>query len=110
MRITLSEKRCVACEGGVPPLTREAAEGLLAQVPGWNLADDGNSIGREFKFDTFPLAIAFVGQVAKIAEAEGHHPDISISYNRVRLTLTTHAIKGLSENDFILAAKVNDLG
>ena len=109
MKITLSEKRCVACEGGVPPLTLEAAKELLNQVPDWNLDEGGHSIQREFKFDTFPLAIEFVGKVAKIAESEGHHPDIKIVYNKVRLTLTTHAIKGLSENDFILAAKINQI-
>lgn len=105
--IYLHDKRYVACEGGVPPLTREATEELLIQVPDWRLAEDNKSIQREFKFGTFPGAIEFVDIVAKIAESEGHHPDINISYNKVTLMLTTHAIHGLSENDFILAAKVD---
>jgi len=104
--IYLHDKRCVACEGGVPPLSKEAAKELLTQVPDWDLAEEADSIQRKFKFSTFPEAIEFVGKVAKIAEEEGHHPDIYISYNKVTLTLTTHAIHGLSENDFILAAKV----
>jgi 4a-hydroxytetrahydrobiopterin dehydratase len=83
------------------------AQTLLAEVPGWDLADQ--TLSRTFRFKDFKEAMAFVNQVAGLAEAEGHHPDIHISWNRVRLDLTTHAIKGLSENDFILAAKVNAL-
>lgn len=98
------------CEGGVPPLTKAEAEALLPHVPGWNLAEDGLCISREWKHTDFRAAVAFVNQVAAIAEQEGHHPDISLfAYRRVRLTLSTHAIHGLSGNDFILAAKVNAL-
>lgn len=105
----LVRKHCVPCEGGVPPLTRAEAERILAQVPGWSLAADGKRISREWTFDGFPEAMAFVTRVADLAEAEDHHPDIVVSYRRVRLDLTTHAIGGLSENDFILAAKTNQL-
>jgi 4a-hydroxytetrahydrobiopterin dehydratase len=104
---TLTHKFCVACAAGTPPLPAEQAEALLAEVPGWALA--GQTISRTFRFPDFRAAMAFVNQVAALAEAESHHPDIHIAWNRVRLDLTTHAIKGLSENDFILAAKINTL-
>ncbi len=104
---TLTQKFCVACEAGTPPMPAAQAQTLLAEVPGWTLADQ--TLSRTFRFKDFKEAMAFVNQVADLAEAEGHHPDIHISWNRVRLELTTHAIKGLSENDFILAAKVNAL-
>jgi 4a-hydroxytetrahydrobiopterin dehydratase len=104
----LAEKKCVPCEGGTPPLTEQQAESLLAQLKeGWELQE--GKLARQFKFRDFREAMAFVNKVAEIAEAEGHHPDIAISYNRVRLTLFTHAIKGLSDNDFIVAAKVDQL-
>lgn len=104
---TLTQKFCVACEGGTPPLPAAQAQALLAEVPGWDLADQ--TLSRKFRFKDFQEAMAFVNRVAALAEAEGHHPDFSISWTRVRLDLTTHAIKGLSENDFILAAKINEL-
>ena len=103
----LAEKHCVACEKGTPPLTEDEAQGLAESTPGWELAD--NILSRRFRFRDFREAMAFVNRVADLAEGEGHHPDIHISWNRVRLELTTHAIKGLSENDFIMAAKVNEL-
>jgi len=103
----LAQKRCVPCEGGVPPLDEPAARNYLAQLSGWSLVD-GNRIRKEFAFKNFARALAFVNRVGAIAEAEGHHPDILIhSWNRVRLDITTHAIGGLSENDFILAAKID---
>lgn len=105
----LSEK-CVPCEAGTPPLTKQEAERYLADVPGWTLADDGTRIWREFRFKDFREAMRFVNAVADIAESEGHHPDIYVFWNRVKLELSTHAIGGLSKNDFIVAAKVNQLG
>jgi 4a-hydroxytetrahydrobiopterin dehydratase len=78
-------------------------------VPGWELQPDEQKLVRSFKFKDFKEAMAFVNRVADLAEAEGHHPDILISWNRVRLELTTHAIKGLSENDFIMAARIGEL-
>lgn len=105
----LLSKKCVPCEGGTLPLTREEAQKYLAEVPGWQLSDDAKVISKEFKWRDFKEAMAFVNKVAKLAESEGHHPDVHISWNKVKLGLTTHAIKGLSENDFILAAKINGL-
>ena len=103
----LSRKFCVACEAGTPPMSREEAEEMALQVPGWELEE--NRLIRRFRFKDFREAMVFVNRVADLAESEGHHPDIYISWNRVRLELTTHAIKGLSENDFIIASKVSDL-
>lgn len=105
----LTNKKCVACEGNVIPFNRVEAEELLKQVPGWVLSADAKTIGREFKLADFKAALAFVGKVAELAESEGHHPDIYIFYNKVKLELSTHAIGGLSENDFILSAKINQV-
>jgi 4a-hydroxytetrahydrobiopterin dehydratase len=103
----LTQRHCVPCEGGTPPMDVQTAREMVEQVPGWELGD--NKLTRRFKFRDFAEAMAFVNRVAGLAEAEGHHPDIHISWNRVRLDLTTHAIKGLSDNDFILAARTNEL-
>ena len=107
--IELTQKHCVPCEGGVFPLARQESEPMLAQVPGWKLADDALSISREFTFEDFKEALAFVDKVGAIAEEEGHHPDITLSWGRAGIVLATHAIGGLSENDFILAAKINTI-
>jgi len=102
----LAQKKCVPCEGGIPPLDEPTARSYLASLTGWSLAD-GKRISKEFTFKDFARALAFVNRVGAIAEAEGHHPDILLhSWNRVRLEIMTHAIGGLSENDFILAAKI----
>ena len=101
----LSKRRCIPCERGSAPLMHSDAERLIAEVPEWAIAMNGKSIHREFKFKDFKGAFAFVCEVADIAEFEGHHPDIELSWGRVKITLTTHALKGLSENDFIMAAK-----
>ncbi len=113
MSYDLLKKVCIACEGkGIKPLSREDAQDYLdevslpAQAGGWILDADAKKISKEFKFSDFIGAINFVNLVADIAEQEGHHPDIQIHYNKVELVLSTHAIGGLSENDFILAAKV----
>ena len=105
----LRDKNCVPCEGGVKPLSKDAAERLMAELSGWELAKNGKSIGKEMKFKNFDKAMDFVNMVADRAEQEGHHPDIEIAYDKVRLTLSTHAVKGLSENDFILAAKIDGI-
>lgn len=105
----LTKQHCVPCEGGVAPLAGKDLELLLKSVVGWALKNKPARISKEFKFKDFAEAMEFVNKVAEIAEAEGHHPDIFISYNRVRLELTTHAIGGLSRNDFILAAKIDEL-
>ncbi len=107
--MNLLQKKCVACEGGVPPLTEEESHKYLSQTLGWELLEGAKKIKKEFKFKNFKEAIVFVNNVADLAESEGHHPDIHIFYNKVQLELWTHAIGGLSENDFIVAAKVNAL-
>lgn len=109
MNHDLLKKKCQSCEGGVDPLTREDAENYMAEVPEWVLSDDGKMISKKFQFKNFVKAMTFVESVADIAEAEGHHPDIHISYNVVKIELYTHSIKGLSENDFIVAAKVDQI-
>ena len=91
----------------MPPLTQEEARTLLSEIPQWSLKD--NSIERTFQFKDFKEAIDFVNKVAETANKEDHHPDIHIYYNKVRIELSTHKIKGLSKNDFILAAKINAL-
>jgi 4a-hydroxytetrahydrobiopterin dehydratase len=103
----LAQKRCVPCEGGIPPLGKNEVEKLWAQLDGWSL--DGKWIIKEFSFKDFVATMQFVNRVADVAEGEGHHPDIHIHYNRVRVDIWTHAIGGLSENDFILAAKIDGL-
>lgn len=103
----LTKKRCVPCEGGVPALTEAQARDLMAQVPKWKLA--GKKLERDFTFDNFIQNMAFVNSVADIAEEEGHHPDFYIHYNLCKVTLWTHAVDGLTENDFIVAAKIDEL-
>ncbi|MBI2233112.1 MAG: 4a-hydroxytetrahydrobiopterin dehydratase [Candidatus Aenigmarchaeota archaeon] len=103
----LANRKCVPCEGGIKPMTKKEAEEYLSQVKDWSLA--GHKIGKEFVFKDFKEAMKFVNKVAEIAESERHHPDIRISWNRVGLDLSTHAIRGLSENDFIVAAKIDRL-
>lgn len=106
----LKSKRCIPCEKGVDPLDKAAVDALLLQVPGWSVSADYTSIVREFTFKDFVEGIVFMTDVAHVAEEEGHHPDMNIhDYNKVTITLSTHAIKGLSENDFILAAKINEV-
>lgn len=104
----LTAKKCVPCEAGTPPLTLEETQEYLPQAEGWELLEN-KKIRKKFRFKNFRESVAFVNQVAKIAEEEGHHPDIHIIYNRVTFELTTHAIGGLSENDFIMAAKINQI-
>ena len=105
----LAGKACVPCRGGVPPLDDAGARSLAARTPGWTLAEGATRLVRRFEFRDFVEAMKFVNRVADVAEAEGHHPDIAIHWNKVDLTLWTHKIGGLHENDFILAAKVNRL-
>lgn len=105
----LAQKKCVACEGGMPPATRDEATILLKQINRWTLSGDARWISKEFKFKDFAEALAFTDKVGAIAEEEGHHPDIQLSWGKVIIELTTHAIKGLSENDFIIAAKIDKI-
>jgi len=106
----LTRKRCQPCEGGTPPLQAGEARELLARVhEDWSLGEDGKSISRTFKFKNYYHTIAFVNAVAWIAHREDHHPDLEVTYNRCQVRYSTHAIGGLSENDFICAAKVDAL-
>lgn len=104
----LISRHCRACEGGVEPLPRSAAEALLREVPAWELTPQGTSILRTVICRDFMQAVQLIEQMAPIAEAEAHHPDFHLTgYRRLTIELSTHAIKGLSENDFILAAKLD---
>jgi 4a-hydroxytetrahydrobiopterin dehydratase len=104
----LSAKRCQPCEKGTPPLQGEDLDRLLGQLQGWSLAD-GKRLEKEYRFPDFRQALAFVDRLGEVAEQEGHHPDIYLTWGKVRVTLSTHSIGGLSENDFILAAKADEL-
>lgn len=106
---SLTAKTCVPCRGGIPPLTDEKAREYATATPEWTLAENGRRLRRQFEFADFKAAMEFVNRVADVAEAEGHHPDIAIHWNKVELVLWTHKIGGLHENDFILAAKVDRL-
>ncbi|MFB6345058.1 MAG: 4a-hydroxytetrahydrobiopterin dehydratase [bacterium] len=103
----LSQQHCEPCEGGIEPMSPGEAEEYLEKVDGWSLATVPK-IKRQYDFKDFVTAIDFVNRVAEIAEDEGHHPNLEIDYNTVMVTVWTHAIDGLSENDFILAAKIDD--
>jgi 4a-hydroxytetrahydrobiopterin dehydratase len=105
----LTDRHCKPCEGGVDPMSREQAETLVSQIPGWSLSPDGKTITRRFEFKGFYKTMAFINAMAWIANAENHHPDFSAGYGHCEVNYTTHAIDGLSENDFICAAKINDL-
>src|SRR5262249_44455594 len=102
--------KCIPCESNkAKPMGKKAVAAMVKQVPGWMADKSAKHITRSFLLKDFKKAMKFVTAVAKIAESEGHHPDISIFYNRVTLVLWTHSIGGLSENDFILAAKINEI-
>lgn len=106
----LASKKCVPCEGGVDPLEPSRAKEYLKHLsPNWKITEDGKKITRRFKFKTYKQAWNFVNKVSEIAEAEGHHPDISFGWGYATITSYTHAINGLFDNDFILAAKVDKL-
>lgn len=105
----LTAKSCVPCRGGIPPLSATQARDYHAAVPAWRLAPDTTRLSREFTFKDFKQAMAFVNRLADVAEAEQHHPDIAIHWNRVELVLWTHSIGGLHENDFVMAAKIDQL-
>ena len=105
----LSERKCVACEGGVPALDAQQAGQLLGMVPGWELASGAAEIQRVFEFKNFYQTMEFANAVAFIANQENHHPDLELGYKRCKVRYSTHAAKGLTENDFICAAKINKL-
>jgi 4a-hydroxytetrahydrobiopterin dehydratase len=107
MTTSLGEKTCTPCRGGIPPLTQNEAENLHTQVPDWQLLDDAHRIERTFRFRNFREALIFVQRVGQLAEAEGHHPDVSFGWGYATVSLRTKKIKGLHENDFIMAAKID---
>jgi 4a-hydroxytetrahydrobiopterin dehydratase len=106
--MSLAEKHCVPCRGGVPPLKGEQLEELKAQVPGWQVVD-GHHLTRTFTFPDFRTALDFVNRVGETAEAEGHHPDVYLAWGKVEVKTWTHKIDGLTESDFILAARIDRL-
>ena len=103
----LSKKDCKACEGNMPKLTAKQSNTLLKQLKSWKIKN--KRIYRQFKFKDFKEAMKFINRVATIAEREQHHPDITIHYNKVDIEIWTHSINGLTENDFILAAKIDGI-
>jgi len=106
----LRNRKCAPCEGGTQPLSRAEAQALMQQLqPEWTLADDARSIRCELKFKNFFRTMSFVNAVAHVANAEDHHPDLEVGYNYCRIRYNTHAIGGLSDNDFICAAKIDAL-
>ena len=102
-------KKCVPCEGGVPKMTPAEAEEALRSLDGWDPRDGSTRIHKHYRFKDFRQAMRFVNALAELAEDEGHHPDFTVHYNTVDVTLWTHAVGGLSENDFIVAAKLDEL-
>jgi 4a-hydroxytetrahydrobiopterin dehydratase len=105
----LAQKQCVPCRGRLPRLDHAKARELLTQLSGWKISKDRKWLNKSYKFKNFAEALTFVNKVGKIAEKEGHHPDIRFGWGYVGIGLQTHAIGGLHENDFILAAKIDSL-
>jgi len=104
----LANKNCVPCRGGTPPLKGDELHAFSHQLPNWNVVDE-HHITRTFTFPDFKEALEFVNRVGAIAEEQGHHPDILLTWGKVEITLWTHKIDGLSESDFIMAAKIDQL-
>lgn len=108
--VHLSQKKCIPCEGIGRTLTSEEIAELLKKVPGWQAVSDHKMISRDFVMKNFMAAVRFINNIASIAESENHHPDIHLSgYRKLRIEASTHALGGLTQNDFILAAKINEL-
>ncbi|MFN7095746.1 MAG: 4a-hydroxytetrahydrobiopterin dehydratase [Burkholderiales bacterium] len=105
----LAQKKCLPCHKGEIPLSEESANQLLKEIPGWTMLDDASLLIREFAFSNFDEALVFVNKVSEVAREENHHPDIAFGWGYCTLALCTHAIDGLHENDFVMAAKVNAL-
>ena len=106
----LQKKHCVPCEGGIHALSSEQIHSLLASLPEWKLARDGQRVRREWRVKDFATALEFFRRVGEVAEKEEHHPDLHLtSYRNVAIELSTHAVNGLTENDFILAAKIDTI-
>ena len=104
----LAERQCVPCRGGVPPLTAEEIQPLAAQIPGWEVID-GHHLQKSYKFANFRESLDFVNHIGELAEAQGHHPDIFFGWGKANVSIWTHKIDGLTESDFVLAAKIDKL-
>jgi 4a-hydroxytetrahydrobiopterin dehydratase len=104
----LASKTCVPCKGGTPPLKGEELEGLQRQVPGWEVVEE-HHLRRRFRFENFRESLSFVNRVGELAEEQGHHPDIGFGWGYAEISVWTHKIDGLTESDFIFAAKVDTL-
>jgi len=104
----LASRECVPCRGGVPPLRGESIAALLAQLKEWEVVNE-HHLKKEYRFKDFREALAFVNRVGELAEDQGHHPDLCFGWGRVEITIWTHKIDGLTESDFILAAKIDEL-
>ena len=107
--MSLVSKKCAVCEMGGSPLAKSEVDKFLIEINDWQVSEDYKKISRRWKFKDFKEALNFVNRVGDLAEGEGHHPDIALGWGYVKIDLTTHAVKGLSENDFILAAKIDRL-
>jgi len=105
---TLAEKHCVPCRGGVPPLRGPELAALAAQLPDWNVVEE-HHITKSFVFPDFKTALDFVNRVGAVAEAEGHHPDLCLAWGKVDVKIYTHKIRGLTESDFVMAAKIDQV-
>ena len=111
MPTSLTERHCEACSPDTPTLTPERAHELLGQVSGWEITEINgrNTLTKAYRFKGFMAGVDLVNKIAEVAEREGHHPDLHLSYGSLRVDLTTHAAGGLTDNDFILAAKIDQL-
>jgi 4a-hydroxytetrahydrobiopterin dehydratase len=105
---TLAERHCIPCRGGTPPVKGEALVPFAQQLPDWKIVEE-HHVARSFSFPDFKTALDFVNRIGELAEQEGHHPDLCLAWGKVDVQIYTHKIKGLSESDFILAAKIDEL-
>ncbi len=110
MQNNFTQRKCIPCEGIGKPLEQKFIDEYLESIPLWKQTADSLSIERVFHFDDFKTGLLFVNKVGEIAEGDGHHPDIFLTYTKVTLTLSTHALGGLTENDFIVASKIDEIG
>lgn len=108
MTSELAKKHCIPCVGGVPPLPPEKIEELLGQLDGWS-SEQGHHIWKEYRFPDFLQALAAVNRIGALAEDQGHHPDLHLAWGKVKVVIWTHKIDGLTESDFILAAKIEEI-
>jgi 4a-hydroxytetrahydrobiopterin dehydratase len=107
---SLNKKKCVPCEGGIPALSQDQAKEMIGALPGWSLGDGAKSISKSWLMEDFVAAVELIGKIKDVAEADDHHPDLHLtSFRKLMVELSTHAIGGLSENDFIVAAKIEKL-